>query len=179
MRALTPAGWYPNPGGVGQRYWDGLLAVLVLMSVLAGCALPTTPQTARTSAPPAAIGTPVRDGKFEFVVTDTSVPEHWIGTPKPRGQWFIATMTVTNTGNEPQSFFAQNQKLIDSAGRTYAADSMAAMAMNPTDTTMVMDMNPGFSITVRVPFDVPPGTPVSAVEVHDSAFSGGTRVAIG
>ncbi len=21
--ALPPAGWYPNPGGPGQRYWDG------------------------------------------------------------------------------------------------------------------------------------------------------------
>jgi hypothetical protein len=127
----------------------------------------------------AGLNQPVRDGKFEFVVTDASVPQHWVGSPQPRGQWFIATMTVTNTGNEPQSFFAQNQKLIDSAGRTYAADSMAAMAMNPTDTTMVMDMNPGFSITVKVPFDVPSGTPVSAVEVHDSAFSGGARITVG
>ena len=66
----------------------------------------------------------------------------------------------------------QNQKLIDTAGREYAADSMAALSMNRDDNAMVIDMNPGFSITAKVPFDVPPGTQVSAVEVHDSALSG-------
>jgi len=123
------------------------------------------------------INQPVRDGKFEFVVTDVSTPAN-LGDPPPRGQWMIATMTVANISGEPQSFFVQNQKLIDSAGREYAADTMAAMAMNPADSTMVIDMNPGFTITAKVPFDVPPGTQVAAVEVHDSAFSGGARVKV-
>jgi hypothetical protein len=73
----------------------------------------------------------------------------------------------------------QNQKLIDSAGRQYASDSSAAV-FNPSNMVTVMDMNPGFTIDdVKVPFDVPPGTPITAVEVHDSAFSGGTRVTVG
>ena len=87
-------------------------------------------------------------------------------------------MTVTNTGNEPQSFFIQNQKLIDSAGREFAADTTASYEMNPANNTMVLDMNPGFSVTAKVPFDVPPETPVAAIEVHDSAFSGGARVRV-
>jgi hypothetical protein len=40
-------------------------------------------------------------------------------------------------------------------------------------------MNPGFNVTAKVPFDVPPGTQGAAVEVHDSAFSGGARVTVG
>jgi hypothetical protein len=87
-------------------------------------------------------------------------------------------MTVQNNSNQPQSFFATNQKLIDTAGRQYAADGTAAIAMNPQD-SMVVDMNPGFSVTVKVPFDMPPGTQPSAIEVHDSAFSGGARVQVG
>lgn len=87
-------------------------------------------------------------------------------------------MTVTNTGDKPQSFFVQNQKLIDTTGREYAADTMAAMSMNPSDTTMVMDLGPGFSINVRVPFDVPLGTQAKTIVVHDSAFSGGAEVSV-
>ena len=118
----------------------------------------------------------VRDGKFEFVVSDVSVATHWYGDPKPRGQWVIATMTVRNIGKEPQSFFVQNQKLLDAAGNEYAADSMAAMSMNQD--SMALDLGPGFTITVKVPFDVPPGTAPDKVELHDSAFSGGATVKV-
>jgi hypothetical protein len=36
-------------------------------------------------------------------------------------------MTVRNLDDDPQEFVANNQKLIDSAGHTYAADAMAAV----------------------------------------------------
>jgi hypothetical protein len=94
---------------------------------------------------------------------------------KPRGKWIIVNLTVANTGNEPQSFFVQNQKLFDEQGREYAADTMAALSMNGDD-AMIIDMNPGFSAKVMVPFDVPTGTDPESVELHDSAFSGGVTV---
>jgi hypothetical protein len=42
--------------------------------------------------------------------------------------------------------------------------------------SMVIDMKPGFKITVEVPFDVPTGTLPAAIELHDSVFTGGARV---
>ncbi|WP_370332620.1 DUF4352 domain-containing protein [Mycolicibacterium hippocampi] len=116
----------------------------------------------------------VRDGKFEFSVGDVSArarPE----LPPARGQWVVAEVTVVNIGNEPQSFFVGNQKLIDTQGREYAADNMAAMRIN-TDDTMVLDLGPGFAISVLIPFDVPPGAQPATLELHDSAFSGGVLV---
>lgn len=53
----------------------------------------------------------------------------------------IVTMTVKNTGNEPRSYFASNQKLIDTAGREFAADTMADLNFN--EESMVMNLNPG------------------------------------
>jgi hypothetical protein len=44
---------------------------------------------------------------------------------------------------------------------------------------IIVNMNPGFSAKVWILFDVPPGTPIAAVELHDSAFSGGARVQVG
>lgn len=121
------------------------------------------------------MGAEVRDGKFAFVVqrVDTS---NQLGTTKPRGTFVTVTMTVTNIGGQPQSFFVANQKLLDKAGRSFAADSMVALEMNSNGTSMLTDMNPGFTISVLVPFDVPLGTAPDVVELHDSAFSGGARV---
>jgi hypothetical protein len=197
-------------GAPGQRYFDGArwtehrsftpqkshagktalwvtLAVVVLF--FGGCAtliaiganMDDSSSGGGSSGAVAGIGQNVSDGKFSFVVTEVGpLPTNWYGpVPTPRGQWVIATMNVMNTGNEPQSFFVDNQKLIDSVGREYAPDTMASYAMN-SNATMVLDMNPGFTLTaVKVPFDVPPGTQVSAVELHDSAFSGGARVQVG
>jgi Domain of unknown function (DUF4352) len=157
-----------------------IIAGIVVLVVLAvGLALlresPDFAVTDVLGPEPASLNTAVSDGKMTFVVSDVSPATHWVGNPQPRGQWVIATMTVTNTGNEPQSFFAQNQKLTDTNGREYAADTMAAYAMNQDD-AMTIDLNPGFSINVKVPFDVPPGTQLDKIELHDSAFSGGATV---
>jgi hypothetical protein len=215
---MSAPGWYPDPNGNGQRYFDGQkwtehqaaaplpapapkksgpkinwAVLVVVLLFFGGCAVfssmgdsdkkptgttGTTSQARATdaAAAKAGLGTEVRDGKFSFVVTDVSTPGNIPGASDPRGEWMVASMKVANIGSEPQSFFVQNQKLIDSAGREYAADTMAAYSINPSDTTMVMDLGPGFSIDVKVPFDVPPGTKAAAIVVHDSAFSGGATV---
>jgi hypothetical protein len=88
-------------------------------------------------------------------------------------------MTVKNTGNQPQSFFSNNQKLFDTAGKEYASDSMADSASNSeSGDSMVIDLNPGFTLTAKVAFDVPPGTQIAGIAVHDSAFSGGAKITL-
>ena len=159
--------------------------MLAVIAALAGCGMPTGPHTTSTSTPASAtLNQPVRDGEFEFVVSDVGpVPEPWYGPhppPPPGGEWIIATMTVRNVGIKPQSFSVRNQKLIDSAGRQYGPDMSAAVALNPAFMVSVNDVNPGFAIgTLKVPFGVPIGTQAAAIEVHDSAFSGGARVGLG
>ncbi|ORV99693.1 hypothetical protein AWC13_09900 [Mycobacterium kubicae] len=132
-----------------------------------------------TDATTANVGQEVRDGKFAFVVKNVRTSKQE-GLSTARGEFVILTMTVTNIGQQPQSFFVQNQKLVDTAGKEYAADSMAALEMNRSENgdnnSMLTDMNPGFTVTVLVPFDVPPGTTFKAVELHDSVFSDGAKV---
>lgn len=54
------------------------------------------------------------------------------------------------------------------------ADAIAAVRMN--NESIVIDMKPGFKITMKVPFDVPTGTLPAAIELHDSVFTDGARV---
>jgi Domain of unknown function (DUF4352) len=202
MTTPPPPGWYPyppSPPPKKRRVWPWIVIGIPLF-LIAGCGAlvvigvaashhgstnsTTSAGTGGSTGAAGAPGTPgvgqeVRDGKFEFVVKGVrrSMGE---GMAKPRGEFVVVTMTVANIGNEPQSFFIQNQKLIDGSNRQYAADFSAASWINSghDNESMLMDMNPGFTITTQVPFDVPVGTTASAIEVHDSAFSGGAKISL-
>lgn len=121
----------------------------------------------------AGIGIPVRDGKFEFVVTKVetgqpSVPGVFAPT-EAKGEFVVVHLTVTNIGDREQTFFASNQKL-------KAGDVTFSNETNLTDDGWIEDLNPGLSGTYKVAFDVPPGTVPEFLEVHDSAFSGGATI---
>jgi hypothetical protein len=202
---LPPPGWYPDPSGTpGQRYFDGtnwtehraatfapkqqstagraaLIIVAAVVLLFGGCVAlvaissnnapdnSTSTSATGAGAGDAGLNQPVRDGKLEFVVSGVRRQPRF-GGQRARGEYVVVSMTVSNTGNEQQTFFSNNQKLIDTAGRKFDADTTAS------NMYWMQEMNPGFSVNVEVPFDVPPGTPLSAIELHDSAFSGGATV---
>lgn len=69
--------------------------------------------------------------------------------------------------------FATNQHL-KIGNNTYDANPSAAMWTR----SMNQDVNPGNSIEVVVSFDVAPGTGGGVIELHDSTFSEGVKVAL-
>ncbi|GJO25565.1 DUF4352 domain-containing protein [Mycobacterium marinum] len=157
--------------GVVVLFFGGCLAVVGVI----GSAIDTTSKQkpgagATSGATMAGIGQEVRDGKFGFTVTNVSIAPT-AGSAQARGEFVIVAMTVKNTGDEPRDYFASNQKLFDTAGRQFAADTMAI-----TNNSVVVNLNPGFELNVVVPFDVPVGTTPAMLEVHDSAFSGGAKI---
>jgi hypothetical protein len=145
-------------------------------------AVPTATAPRTTEAPVVVgMGQEARDGKFGFTVTDIGTsqtagdPSNQFMQTTAQGVYVIVTMTVKNIGNEPQAYFGANQKLIDTAGREYSPDSAAEMWTNKDIQT---DINPGNQVVVKSIFDVPPGTTAAKLELHDSAFSGGTTVTL-
>lgn len=132
----------------------------------------------------AKIGESARDGKFEFTVNSAKCGETSVGTneylqAKAQGQFCRVNMSIKNIGNEAQSMFADNQKLVDSASKEYSYDSEATIYAAPSGgSTWYDQINPGNSVTGDILFDVPAGvTPVTAV-LHDSAYSGGVKVSL-
>jgi len=131
---------------------------------------------------PAGIGTAVRDGKFEFTVTqvETGVPrvgDDMFGQDA-QGQFVLLHVTVANIGTEAQYFDGSSQKLLDTAGRTHSADSTAAIYLGDTQ-SFLNQINPGNTVEGIVVFDVPADAVPITAELHDSAFSGGVTVALG
>ena len=128
----------------------------------------------RTSEPITHSIQEVRDGKLAFTlinVETASKAEHI----DAQGKFVIVTMNVKNIGDAPHTYKADEQKLIDSAGREHEVDSPAATVLNPEDTTK---MNPGFGITVELPFDIPVDATPAVLEVHDFILSGGNVIRI-
>jgi hypothetical protein len=137
---------------------------------------------AKPAAPEPAIGAPFRDGKFEFTVTSlkhaASAGNDTFGK-KAQGVFVLVNVKVKNTGDEAQTFDSSPQKLHDAAGRQYDADGAAAMYLGGDAKSFLEQINPGNAVTGVVIFDVPKGTKLNELELHDSIFSGGVTVPLG
>jgi hypothetical protein len=123
-----------------------------------------------------------RDGKFEFTVTGQDCSQNTIGeaplSKTAQGTFCVVSLTVKNIGNEAQLLDASSQKALDAAGNEYSADSSAAMYLGDTN-TFLNQLNPGSTVNGQIAYDVPVGTQLTKLELHDSPFSGGVTVNIG
>jgi hypothetical protein len=123
------------------------------------------------------LNTAVRDGKFEFTVTGVETGLKSVGSgyseSAAQGQFVLVHVTVSNIGDRSQSFYDDDQKLLDSSGKQFSADSMAAIDLGAETWAKI---NPGNSIDTILVFDVPADMVPASIQFHDSAFSGGVKV---
>ncbi|MFW0787399.1 DUF4352 domain-containing protein [Gordonia sp. CPCC 206044] len=129
------------------------------------------------------LNTPVRDGKFEFVVTQvqtgvTSVGDNPYLTEQPQGHYVIVSMKVSNIGDQPQSFSSMDQKLQDTDGRTFQPDTGAQLSMDMSLQSSYSDINPGNGVDVKLVYDMPQNATPASIDLHDSMFSNGVTVAL-
>ncbi|WP_309226808.1 MULTISPECIES: DUF4352 domain-containing protein [unclassified Mycolicibacterium] len=182
----------PSPAAKKRKWpWivGGIVVLLIAMSSMASkdkdspsrAATPSQSQSTKSSA--ATLNTPVRDGKFEFVVKSVQPGLAEVGdnpylARKAQGQFVIVTLSVQNIGDKAQGFSPANQKLFDNQGRSFESDSAAQIALGDSDIPVWDNINPGNTVEVKVIYDMPQGAVPTSIELHDSMFSGGTTVAL-
>jgi hypothetical protein len=141
-----------------------------------------TPEPTEKAEQAAKIGQPVRDGKFEFVVKKVRCGVDRVGdqylNEKAQGQFCLVTLTVRNIGDEPQTLSDFDQRGHDSKGREYKPDTEAGIYANEDTEVWLNEINPGNKITGVIVFDIPDGTKLTTLELHDSGFSGGVEVSL-
>ncbi|GAA4560990.1 DUF4352 domain-containing protein [Planotetraspora kaengkrachanensis] len=168
-----------------------VLVVLVVVAVLVGggdsgsgvgstsASAPQRETSQEDPAKTAGVGDLVKDGKFSFKVTKMEKGLSKVGqgfaASKAQGQYVMIHLTVTNIGDEAQMFTDSAQKLIDDKGREYDADSGAAILLDDSN-AFLTNINPGNTVKGFVLFDVPKNTKLTAIQLHDSVFSGGVTV---
>jgi len=130
----------------------------------------------------AKIGTPVRDGKFEFTISEVKCGETTVSGPggyltaTAQGQYCLMTIAVKNIGNEQQYFLDGDQKLLNASGQEYSTDTTATIYKADNNNVFANQINPGNTVSGVLVYDIPKDqTPVTA-ELHDSAFSEGVKV---
>jgi hypothetical protein len=163
-----------------RRWWTrkrmliplGLLAVVVLLV-----------NRGDSTAPPASgsqLGTPVRDGNLEFVVSSVrcGVPQVGSGLVKRTadGQYCLADVRATNVKNDARTLYEPFQKLVDSAGHKHSADLTMRVVFR--DQTIWDKIQPGQRVRGTMVFDIPKNVSATALELHDGVASGGVTVRI-
>ena len=143
-----------------------------------GGAASGTPKSAKK--PVNGIGHEYRDGKFAFTVTKIKKGVHHIGDEyvgkTAQGQYVLIYVTVRNIGDEARTFDSGSQKLKDTRGREFSADTEAAIAMGDQSKAFLEDINPGNGVHGILVFDVPRDVHVASIELHDSPYSGGVVI---
>jgi hypothetical protein len=125
----------------------------------------------------------VQDGKFEFTVTGVDCSKNTLGadpvSTQAAGVFCLVNVSVANIGNEAQTLDSTSQYGYDAAGKKYSTDTEAAFYLQNAGDTLFEQLNPGTSVDGVLVFDVPAGTQLTTLELHDSMFSGGVTVNLG
>jgi len=180
----------PAPLPSKKRKWPWIVGAIVVF-LIAVAALSddkktsdSTPHTSSAGQSQAAhLNTPVRDGKFEFVVKSVQPGLAEVGdnpflAKKAQGQFVIVTLSVQNVGDKPQSFSPSDQKLTDAQGRSFESDSAAQIALGGSDIPVWDNINPGNTVDVKIVYDMPADATPASIALHDSMFSGGATVTL-
>ena len=138
-----------------------------------------TTKTMATATGAPKLGTPVRDGKFEFTVNKVDCGKSRIGTAdfgaSAQGHFCLVHLKVENIGKESQLLDGSSQYLFGDAGQKFDADTEAAIYLDDAK-TFLEEINPGNAVDGVVVFDIPKSATPTKIELHDSPFSGGVTV---
>ncbi|WP_431955964.1 protein kinase domain-containing protein [Nocardia lijiangensis] len=128
---------------------------------------------------PAPAYSAVRDGKFEFAVTDVDSGVPRVGLQSARGAFLIVTLAVRNISDEVKWFLPFGQKLVDAQGNALDHDTTAtAWQAMQSRLGYSFELRPGASATTVLVFDVPAGSAPAHLELHDFVLSNGVTVAL-
>lgn len=157
-----------------------LVAGAAVAAVVIGGAVVGTNPPAADSASSAAAEAPaalptykdkVRDGQFEFTVINKKdsipIPESLL-FQKPHGVYAQVVVKVENIGDSKQDLFSEWQTAYIK-NRKYTATLFS-------DGSAMLTLNPGQSATIAIVYDVPKGSKLQKIELHDSLLSGGVTV---
>lgn len=125
------------------------------------------------------INTPAVDGKFQFTVTGMNCGIKQVGGEfgqKAQGEFCLVHVKIKNVGTTAEVFNDSSQQATDAKGNVYSVDSGAGVSANEDSSTFLEDINPGNTVKGDLVFDVPEGTKLASVVLHESMFTAGIKV---
>lgn len=137
------------------------------------------PSPAEEQPPAAGLGEPVRDGQFEFTVSQIETNVAHVGNEyfgkTAQGQFVLVHVKIENVGDQAQTFSGSYVTAFDAQGREFSSDTEAAIYLEESN-SFINEINPGNAADGIVVFDIPKDATITLLELHDSFFSGGATV---
>ncbi|MFC7532412.1 DUF4352 domain-containing protein [Actinoplanes sp. GCM10030250] len=131
---------------------------------------------------PPGIGDPVRDGKFEFVVSRVDCSRTSFGIEQLKrtaeGRYCVVSLSVRNIAGKPKYFLGLAQRAKDANGTSYGFDEIAGIYANRDTHTFLEKLDPGDRVTGKLVFDIPADVRLATLELHDFPLSGGVTVTL-
>jgi hypothetical protein len=95
-----------------------------------------------------------------------------------QGQFCLVNVTVMNVGKSPEVFNDFTPKAYDANGTELSPNSGAGVWVNKggASSTFLQSINPGNTVRGTLIFDVPKGTTLSSIVLHESEFTAGVKV---
>jgi hypothetical protein len=186
-------GYVPQPPPAKRKKWPWIVGGIALVMIL-GCvgafallgfgaskvAEDLDGNQKGENAVAGSMGKAGKDGKFEFTVTDLKCGVPSVGPDdfgqKAQGEFCLVDLTIKNVGTSAEVFVDSSQQATDAAGNTYSVDSGAAIYANEDSSTFLEQINPGNTVKGALVFDVPKGTKLNSVILHESLFTAGIKV---
>jgi hypothetical protein len=97
---------------------------------------------------------------------------------RANGRFCLVSVSVENAGREPRLLDGSAQRAVDAHGKNYAVDDRAAAFLNAQTPTLLDEIAAGATVRGVLPFDVPAGTRLNALLVHESGTSKGAKIAL-
>nr|WP_221376747.1 DUF4352 domain-containing protein [Actinoplanes polyasparticus] len=124
----------------------------------------------------------VRDGTFAFTVSAVRCGVPKVGDEfvdlEPQGSYCLVDVLVKNGGTTPEYFDSTSQKAYDGAGAEFDTDMQAEVFVNTNAQNFLDQINPGSQVKGTLVFDVPSGTTLASLVLHESSSSPGARIAL-
>lgn len=123
---------------------------------------------------------PAKDGKFQFTVTKMKCGVASVGPDgfgeKAQGEFCLIDVQIKNVADTAEIFNDSSQQATDAKGAVYSVDSGAATYANGDASTFLEEINPGNTVKGVLVFDVPKGTKLTSVVLHESMYTAGIKV---
>lgn len=131
--------------------------------------------TTETQSQYYSIGDKVTVGDITYIVNDvssTSAVGNSFASEEADGIYLIVDLTIENNGDESTNLYSSYVQVVDSQGRIFESDSIAAIYLE--DNLAFKQLQPGLPTSGTAIFDVPTGESF-VLEVTDSLWGTNTK----
>ena len=164
-----------------MRKTAAVTVLLALALVSHGCGVKSPNERTGEEAVVVGVGEPARDGRFRMTVKEAKCGAKKVGAAARRalGKFCLVTVDVKNVGSDPGTFLPDSQRAYSAEGVEFLTDPAAVFSANENNIhTLLNEIDPGDQMTSVLIFDVPQGTWLTKVHLHDSHGSVGIVVSL-